>query len=138
MSDKQIRILIADDDDDIHSLVQAVLEPEGYELFDAYNGDEALEKALIEKPDLVILDVMMPGLNGWELARYFRSKPEFQVMGILMLTGIGATVNDMTSPLFGADHHLDKPFQPADLVSAVSNVLSERVKRAEQAAPAAD
>ncbi len=60
MSDQPARILIADDDDDIHSLVRAVLEPEGYELFDAYNGDEALEMALVEKPDLVVLDVMMP------------------------------------------------------------------------------
>ena len=132
MSEQPTRILIADDDDDIHSLVRAVLEPEGYELYDAYNGDEALEMALVEKPDLVVLDVMMPGLNGWELARYFRSKPEFKIMGILMLTGIGATVNDMTSPLYGADHHLDKPFDAAELSAAVSNVLKAAVERAEE------
>jgi len=133
MSDQPARILIADDDDDIHSLVRAVLEPEGYELFDAFNGDEALEMALVEKPDLVVLDVMMPGLNGWELARYFRSKPEFKIMGILMLTGIGATVNDMTSPLYGADHHLDKPFDAKDLSEAVSSVLKSASERVEQA-----
>jgi len=132
MSDQPARILIADDDDDIHSLVRAVLEPEGYELFDAFNGDEALEMALVEKPDLVVLDVMMPGLNGWELARYFRSKPEFKLMGIMMLTGIGATVNDMTSPLYGADTHLDKPFDADALSAAVAQVLKATAERAEE------
>ena len=123
MSDQTTRILIADDDHDIHDLVHAVLEPKGYQLFDAFNGDEALELALLEKPDLVVLDVMMPGLNGWELARYFRSKPEFRTMGILVLTGIGETLNDMTSPLYGADLHLNKPFEVDDLTEAVSGVL---------------
>jgi len=85
--------------------------------------------AVIEKPDMVILDVMMPGLNGWELARYFRSKPEFEQMGILILTGIGETLNDMTSPLYGADEYLDKPFEIEALNAAVDRVLDTVLQR---------
>mgnify|MGYP003956359863 CR=1 FL=1 len=124
MSDAQFTILAADDELSIHRLVQAALDGRGYNLVEAHNGDEALEKALLDRPDMVILDVMMPGLNGWELTRYFRSKPEFKEMGILILTGIGESLNDMTSPLYGADAHLDKPFELDDLVSKVEEVVA--------------
>ena len=123
MSDGQFTILAADDELSIHRLVQAALDGHGYRLVEAHNGDEALEKALLDRPDMVILDVMMPGLNGWELTRYFRSKPEFKDMGILILTGIGEGLNDMTSPLYGADAHLDKPFELDDLVAKVEEVV---------------
>ena len=123
MSDTKPTILIADDDEDIHRLIQAALKQRTFHLVEAYDGDEALEMAVIEKPDMVILDVMMPGLHGWELARYFRSKPEFEQMGILILTGIGETLNDMTSPLYGADEYLDKPFEIEALNAAGDRVL---------------
>jgi DNA-binding response OmpR family regulator len=123
MNENAPKILIADDESDIHRIIQAALDGNGYEIIDAEDGDQALELALVERPDMVILDVMMPGLNGWELARYFRSKPELQNMGILMLTGIGETLNDLTSPLYGADAHLDKPFDIDELEEVVAEVL---------------
>jgi len=131
MDDSAPKILIADDESDIHRIVHAALDGNGYTLIDAEDGDQALEMALVERPDMVILDVMMPGLNGWELARYFRSKPELRQMGILMLTGIGETLNDLTSPLYGADAHLDKPFDIDELEQVVAQVLEKVRARVE-------
>jgi DNA-binding response OmpR family regulator len=132
MSDEALTLLIADDEVDIHRIIQAALEGRDYRVLDAYDGDEALEKAIVEKPDMVVLDVMMPGLNGWELARYFRSKPEFKRMGILILTGIGETLNELTSPLYGADAYLDKPFEIDALLDSVDQVIAAVKKRDEE------
>lgn len=134
MSEQPLRILVADDEIDIHRIIAAALEGKGHELLDAHDGDEALEMALVEKPDMVILDVMMPGLNGWELARYFRSKDDFKQLGILVLTGIGETLNELTSPLYGADEYLDKPFEIDALCDAVDKVAG--IVRARQAGEA--
>ncbi len=125
MTDQPLTILMADDEQDLHRIVEAALGGRGYRILNAYDGDEALETAIVEQPDMVILDVMMPGLNGWELARYFRSKAQFKDIGILILTGIGQTLNEMTAPLYGADVYLDKPFEIDDLVAAVEEVIEK-------------
>ena len=117
------KILVADDDHEIQKMVEAALKPVGAQLFFAGNGDEALEKFLVEKPKLVILDVMMPGLSGWEVAKYIRDRPEFKPVRILMLTGIGERVNAATSPLIGADDFMDKPFTFEALADKVRHLL---------------
>ncbi|MBW2701022.1 MAG: response regulator [Deltaproteobacteria bacterium] len=115
------KILAADDDPEILKMVEAALKPVGAELFTAEDGEKALETFLVEKPQLVILDVMMPGLTGWEVAKYIRERDEYKDVRLLMLTGIGETLNAATSPLIGADDHLDKPF--------AFNVLAARVRK---------
>jgi DNA-binding response OmpR family regulator len=117
------KILIADDDYEIQKMIKAALQAVGADLVIADNGEEAIEKLLIEKPDLVILDVMMPKLSGWEVAKYIREKAEFKGTRILMLTGIGSQVNEATSPLVGADDYLDKPFTFEDLADRVRALL---------------
>lgn len=102
------RILLADDDDGFRTMLRTYLEDRRCELFEARNGEDALETFLVEQPDLVVLDVMMPGLSGWEVCHYIKSKPGFAEIPVIMLTGIGHRVNDMTSPLYGANAHLDK------------------------------
>jgi DNA-binding response OmpR family regulator len=72
---------------------------------------------------------MMPGKNGWEVAKELRSDEEFGNVGIVMLTAIGEKVNEMTSPLYGADAYVDKPFDFSDLEKKIKDVLSERAKR---------
>jgi DNA-binding response OmpR family regulator len=114
------KILIADDDLEIQKMVEAALRAVGAKLIFASRGDQALETFLVEKPDLVILDVMMPGLSGWEVAKYIREHSDHQKVRILMLTGIGERVNAATSPMIGADDYLDKPF--------TFEVLAERVR----------
>ena len=118
------KILVADDDLEIQKMVKAALNPIGAELAMADNGEEAIEKLLVEKPDLVILDVMMPKVSGWEVAKYIRSHDELKHIKILMLTGIGERVNEATSPLVGADDHLDKPFTFEALADRVRELLA--------------
>ena len=77
-------------------------------------------------PDLVVLDVMMPRKNGWEVARELRADPQLHDVGIVMLTAIGEKINEMTSPLYGADEYVDKPFDFADLESRIRRVLEAK------------
>jgi DNA-binding response OmpR family regulator len=85
-------------------------------------------------PDLVVLDVMMPGMSGWEICKAIREDGDLSSIGIIMLTGIGERLNEMTSPLYGADAHLDKPFELSALDEAVTRVLGERGVKASRAA----
>ncbi len=117
------RIVYVDDDLELTTLVRTWLENADYEVITANDGEEGLETILVEQPDMIILDVMMPGLNGWQIAKYIRSKPDWNDTPILMLTGIGPGVNDMTAPLYGANDHLDKPFDFDDLVATVDRLL---------------
>jgi DNA-binding response OmpR family regulator len=95
-------------------------------LLEASDGEEALKIARRDKPDLVILDVMMPGMTGWEVCRAIREDDGMASVGVIMLTGIGERLNEMTSPLYGADEYLDKPFDFGDLDALVARVLYSR------------
>ena len=117
------KILIADDDLEIQKMVEAALKPIGADLFFADDGEQAIEKLLVEKPRLVILDVMMPKLSGWEVAKYIRKHNDLKGMKILILTAIGEKVSDATSPVVGADDHLDKPFTFEELADRVRALL---------------
>lgn len=119
-------ILVADDDSEILDLITEHFESFDCELLTAPDGELALEMSLEHHPDLVILDVMMPGLNGWEVCRYLREREEFDKTGVIMLTAIGEAVNEVTSPLYGADDHVDKPFVFSELEFKVKRVISER------------
>ena len=93
---------------------------------EASDGEEALRLAKREKPNLVVLDVMMPGMSGWEVCRAIREDESLGGTGVIMLTGIGERLNEMTSPLYGADGFLDKPFELDDLADKVREVLAGR------------
>ena len=125
-SEKKHRILIADDDPELLSMLSMRYVKHGYDVIEAQDGLQTLEKARQERPDLIILDVMMPGKNGWEVAKELRHDPETRNIGILMLTAIGERMNEMTSPLYGADDYLDKPFVFGDLDRKVKGVLEKR------------
>lgn len=116
-------ILIADDDPDLRSLVRLHIEMLDCDVIEANDGAAALENILVEQPDLVILDVMMPQLTGWEILRYIRSKEAIADMKVLMLTGIGETLNELSSPMYGADDYLDKPFKADVLLTKVKKLL---------------
>ncbi|MCC6876863.1 MAG: response regulator [Sandaracinaceae bacterium] len=119
-------ILVADDDVEILGLVTRHLRTKNVRLLEASDGEEALKIARKDRPDLVILDVMMPGMTGWEVCRAIRDDESLAGVGVIMLTGIGERLNEMTSPLYGADEYLDKPFDFGDLDELVARVLAKR------------
>jgi DNA-binding response OmpR family regulator len=120
------KILVADDDLEILALVARHLSGLPAEVVEASDGEEALRLARREKPNLVVLDVMMPGMSGWEVCRAIREDESLDGTGVIMLTGIGERLNEMTSPLYGADGFLDKPFELDDLANKVREVLAGR------------
>jgi len=123
---KRPRVLVADDDAEMIRLLAAKLEQLSCDVLCATDGAAALETLLAEKPDLVILDVMMPKLSGWEVAKEMRRRKRFDRVGLIMLTGIGEATNEATAPAFGADERIDKPFELAELEFKVRKVLSEK------------
>ena len=120
------KILVADDDLEILALVARRLSALPAQIVEASDGEEALRLARREKPNLVVLDVMMPGMSGWEVCRAIREDDSLGDTGVIMLTGIGERLNEMTSPLYGADGYLDKPFELDDLADKVREVLAGR------------
>jgi CheY-like chemotaxis protein len=118
-----VRILVVDDEPVVLDLLVPFLKDRGYTVSEAADGDQALEKILTERPNIVVLDVMMPGLSGWEISRYVRERQELDPVRIIMATGIGKDTNAATSPLYGADRYLDKPFRLDALQQTVNEVI---------------
>ena len=125
MADKP-KILVADDDVELLAILVQHLKTFPCELIEARDGDEALSLAREHKPDLMILHVMMPGFSGWEVAKRVRDDESLAHTGILMLTAIGEALNALTSPLYGADDKLDKPFDFKELDEKIRAVLEEK------------
>ena len=115
-----MKILIADDEPHIRELARLYLSREGYEIEFATNGQEALEKALLVRPDLVVLDLMMPKLDGFEVTKGIR---EHSDMPILMLTVRREDPVKVAGLELGADDYLTKPFNPKELVARVKAIL---------------
>ncbi len=128
MSDetKAPTVLVADDDAQLLGLVVRHLKERGYRVIEALDGEEAWDAVLAKRPDLVVLDVMMPGMSGWEVCRRIREDREISGTPVLMLTGIGERLNEMTSPLYGANDYLDKPFEFKEFDGKVRDILRER------------
>src|SRR5579863_2899907 len=101
------------------------------EVIEASDGDEAWSLARERLPDLVVLDVMMPGMSGWEVCRRIRHDAALAHTGVVMLTGIGENLNEATSPLFGADEYIDKPFDLEQLDQRIVSVLKKRAAQRE-------
>lgn len=119
-------ILIVDDDPEIVVMLQTRLAARGYKVSTASDGKIAIEMAKRERPTLVLLDVMMPGKSGWEVARALKQDPVTQSIKIVMVTAIGEQVNELTSPLYGADAHVDKPFEFERLERVIADLVSSR------------
>ncbi len=119
-------LLIADDDPELMGILLKRLQNLECEIITANNGVDALAIIRDQRPDVVILDVMMPKKNGWEVCKAVRQDPEITRTGVIMLTGIGTSLNEMTSPLYGADEYLDKPFNFSELKFKIQRLLSRR------------
>jgi CheY-like chemotaxis protein len=119
-------ILVADDEPSMLAIVASHLRAKGYMVLEASDGDQAWELAHEHLPDLVVLDVMMPGMSGWEVCRKIREAVSLAHTGVVMLTGIGENLNEMTSPLYGADGYVDKPFEFPQLDKRIQEALERR------------
>ena len=117
------KLLIADDEDGVRALVRMTLRAGSYGILEATDGDEALAVARQHLPELLLLDVMMPGLSGVEVCRALKADPQTAGMNILMLTA-RAQVKDRKAGLAaGADGYFTKPFSPLALISKVAEVF---------------
>lgn len=114
------KVLIADDDERIREIVRLYLETEGFEVFEADNGNKALDLVRKEKVDLVILDLMMPGLDGWTVCQILRKETKIP---IIMLTAKGDENDRVLGFNLGADDYVVKPFSPRELSARVKAVL---------------
>jgi two-component system, OmpR family, alkaline phosphatase synthesis response regulator PhoP len=116
-------ILVVDDDPEIVTMLSMRLGKRGYQVTTAGDGNKALEIAKNGKFDIVLLDVMMPGKSGWEVARALKQDPATQDVKIVMVSAIGEKTNEITAPIYGADAHVDKPFEFEHLERVIARLL---------------
>lgn len=131
---RPLKILIVDDEKDIVDLVAYNLEKEGYETLKALDGEKALQLVRTKTPDLVVLDLMLPGIQGLEVCKRIRKVPETAAIPIIMLTAKGEEIDKVLGLEVGADDYITKPFSVKELLARVKAVLrrSEARRAADQ------
>jgi len=123
------KILVVDDEPDIVELVTYNLRKEGFEVSSAFDGEEALAKIKKEKFDFIILDLMLPGIQGMEICRIMRSDPRTKNIPIIMLTAKGEEIDKILGLEMGADDYMTKPFSPRELLTRIKTVMRRTSER---------
>lgn len=131
---KQHKILVADDDEDILEFIRYNLEKENYQVVTATDGNAAIVEAEKENPDLIILDIMMPEMDGVEVCRYLRSQPAFSTTIIAFLTARSEDFTQIAALDVGGDDFIKKPIRPGVLVSRIKALLRRNIRQAEEEA----
>ncbi len=116
---KQFRILVVDDEERIINFLRTKFKASGYEVLTASNGIEGLEQAQAQEPDLIVLDLLMPKMDGLEMLKELRS---FSAVPVIMLTAKGADADRIKGLQLGADDYLPKPFNPDELIARIESV----------------
>lgn len=117
-----LKVLVCDDERHIVRLIQVNLERQGYLVVTAFDGKEGLEKIRSEKPGLVVLDVMMPYMDGFEVLKTIRREPDTENLPVIMLTAKAQDKDVFEGYHYGADMYLTKPFNPMELVTFVKRI----------------
>ena len=125
------KILVVDDEEDILELVRYNLAREGYTVAGTLSGEEALRKARAEGYDLIILDLMLPGIDGLEVAKKLKANEKTRDVPIVMLTAKGEEADIVTGLELGADDYITKPFSPRVLIARVRTALRRQISRPE-------
>jgi len=112
-------ILVVDDEEPIQELLRFNLEKEGYLVRVAKDGKEALDRVAKEQPDLIVLDLMLPGMDGLEVCKRLKLTPSFQQIPIIMLTAKGEVIDKVLGLELGADDYMTKPFSPRELIARI-------------------
>ncbi|MDB5127638.1 response regulator transcription factor [Mucilaginibacter sp.] len=123
MSTSKQKILIVDDEPDILELIEYNLKKEGYQVYSARNGQEAVAEAKRTQPDLIVLDIMMPKMDGIEACRIMRTMPEFKNTFMVFLTARSEEYSEIAGFNVGADDYIAKPIKPRALVSRINAIL---------------
>ncbi len=116
-------ILIVDDSEDMRSLLGQVLEDEGYTLYFAEDGNIAVEQAVVHHPNLILMDMSLPGITGWEAVEQLRQKPEFQHTPIIAVTAYVTKADEEHAKAVGCDAHLGKPFDIMQVLDMIDELL---------------
>jgi len=119
------KILIVDDEPNLVIPLQFLMEQHGYRTLVAQSGEEALESISKERPDLVLLDIMLPGIDGFEVCEIVRLNPEWRNTKIIFLTAKGRDVDIAKGMVLGADEYITKPFSNQQIIDAVTKLLKE-------------
>ena len=123
-----LKILVADDEPHIRDLLRLLFKDEGYDVVEAEDGEEAYEVAKKEKPDLIILDIMMPKVDGYQAYHSIRSDAELKDVPILILTAKAEPIYNRISKGIGADAHITKPFDADDVLKKINKFVGEKAK----------
>lgn len=120
------KVLIVDDEPSIIVALQFLMEQNGFETMVAFSGEEAMETIARQRPDLVLLDIMLPVVDGFEVCQRLRENPEWKGVRIVLVTALGSEANAAKGLALGADAYITKPFANADLVAKVKELLTCR------------
>jgi DNA-binding response OmpR family regulator len=123
------RVLVVDDDPQVLKLLRVNFELEGFEVMSATNGEEALELVGRDTPDVVVCDVMMPGIDGLEVVRRLRAHPDTVSLPLVVVSAKAQRADVRAGLKLGADEYVTKPFDPAELIEIVQRLLDDRSKR---------
>ena len=123
-SPSDTKVLLVDDEPNILLALEFLLQREGYRVEKAFNGVQALEILPVMRPDIVVLDVMMPGMDGFEVARNIRQQPEMERTKIIFLTAKGTPTDKMKGYDTGGEYYLIKPFDNTDFVQIIQEVAA--------------
>lgn len=123
LSDTRVKILIVDDEKDLVDTLRLSLESDGYNVIGALSGNEAIEKAHAEIPDLVLLDISLPDMDGYEICGRLKHDPLTRLVPIIMLTGRGGLIDKIEGLEKGADDYITKPFNIHELRARIRTVL---------------
>ena len=129
------KILVVDDEIYIVHILDFSLGMEGYEVVTALDGEQALEKVKTEKPDLIVLDIMMPKLDGYEVCKNIKSSASTQHIPVILLSAKGRNVDHKLGFDVGADDYITKPFSPRKMVERINQLLGQTIT--ERPAPSA-
>ena len=125
------KILVVDDEEDILELVRCNLEREGFQVKRAESGEKAMERTRQEAPDLIVLDLMLPGIDGLEVARRLKQNQKTAGLPIVMLTAKGEEADIVTGLELGADDYITKPFSPRVLIARIKAVLRRQSQQSQ-------
>ena len=118
------KILVIDDEQDLVDMLEITLESEGYEVLKAYDGYEGLEKSRESKPDLILLDIMLPKMDGYQVCRLLKFDDTSKDIPIVMLTARNQKQDRLTGKRVGADEYLVKPFSNEDLLKKIKAMIA--------------
>jgi DNA-binding response OmpR family regulator len=125
MTDKR-RVLCIEDEEEMIDLIRLILERKGFEVLGAVGGQEGLDAVRREKPDLVLLDLMMPDVDGWEVYRQMKADKELQTIPVIVVTAKAQSIDKVLGlHIAKVDDYVTKPFGPGDLLESVDRVLGE-------------